>query len=154
MTAVILDGNGVLQTVNTVNDLMAANPVGAQAIASSRPISPSTTIDTIKVRITSAASVNNTLVSAAARLLRSLDVYNEASYSVYLKLYDKATAPVAGTDTPFWTIPLPSGSGYSKIFIWGMPVATGLGFAITKLKADSDTTAIAASDVVGMLTYR
>jgi hypothetical protein len=154
MTVQILDGNGVLQTVNTMNDFMTANPAGAQVVTASRSVSPSITIDTSKVRITSAASVNNTLVSATARVLRSLDVYNEAAYAVYIKLYDKATAPVAGTDTPFWTIPLPASSGYSKIFTWGLPVTTGLGYAITKLKADSDTTVIAANDVVGMLTYR
>jgi hypothetical protein len=154
MTTVILDGNGVQQTVNDVGNLIAVSPIGAQAVTASRPIFPSTTNDSTKARITSAATVNNTLVSATARLLRSLDIYNEAPYAVYIKLYDKATAPVAGTDTPFWTIPLPANSGYSKEFIWGRPVSNGLGYAITKNKADTDTTAVAINDAVGMLTYR
>ena len=154
MTTQILDGTGTLRTVSDMGDFMTANPVGAQAIAAARAMSPAITTDSTKTRITSAATVNNTLVNAAARVLRSIDVYNEAAYSVYLKFYDKATTPVAGTDVPFWTIPIPPNSGYTKYWPFGIPLTNGLGYAITKLKADSDTTVIAASDVVGMLTWR
>jgi len=154
MTTQILDGTGTLRTVSDMGDFMTANPVGAQPITSSRAVAPPTTADATKARITSAASVNNTLVSATARVVRSLDIYNEAAYAVYFKLYDKATAPVAGTDTPFWTIPVPAGSGYSKTFTWGIPISAGLGYAITRNKADTDTTVIAVNDLVGMLTWR
>lgn len=154
MTTQILDGTGTLRTVANLDDYIASNPVGAQPASASRAVAPPTTCDSTKTRITSAASVNNTLVSAAGRVVRSLEVYNEAAYSVYFKLYDKASAPVAGTDTPIWTIPIPSGSGYSKIFTWGLPFTNGIGFAITKLKADSDTTSVLASDVVGLMTWR
>lgn len=155
MTISVLDGNGVLQTgINTLNDYMTANPVGAQAITASRAMSPPITIDTTRARITSAATVNNTLVSSTARIMRSLDIYNEAAYTVYFKIYDKATAPVAGSDTPIWTIPVPTLSGYSKVWTWGIPVGNGIGYAITRNKVDTDTTAVAANDLVGMMTYR
>lgn len=154
MTLQVLDGNGVLQTRNDINDLMTANPAGAQPITASRAAAPPTTSDSTKLRITSAATVNATLVSSAARVLRSLDVYNEAAYTVYFKLYDTSTTPVVASYTPFFVIPLPANSGYSKLFTWGVPVTIGLGYVISKLKPDTDATAIAANDVVGMLTWR
>jgi hypothetical protein len=154
MTIPVLDGNGVLQTVNTLNDFMTANPAGAQAFTASRSVSPAITTDSTRFKIVATGGVNNTLVSATARVIRSIDVYNQAAYRVNLKLYDKATAPVAGTDVPFWTIPLSADSGYSKQFIWGLPVTLGLGFAITKNIWDTDATAITVEDVFGMLTWR
>ena len=154
MTINVLDGNGVLQNVNTMNDFMTANPAGAQVVATSRAVVPAITSDSTKLRITSLATTNATLVSATAKLLRSLDIYNEAAYAVYFKLYDKATAPVIGTDTPFWTVPIPAASGYSKVWPWGVPVSLGLGYVITRVKADADATAVAAGDLVGFMTYR
>lgn len=155
MTISVLDGNGVLQTgINTLNDYMAANPVGAQPTTAARTMVPATTTDSARAKIVSANGVNNTLVSATARIMRTLDIYNRAAYPVYFKLYDKATAPVAGTDVPFWTIPLAADSGYSKEFPWGLPVTLGLGYAITKLFVDTDTTAVVIEDVAGQMTYR
>jgi hypothetical protein len=154
MTIQVLDGNGVLQTVQNMNDFITSNPVGAQVFSASRAVSPAITTDSTKLRIVSASSVNNTLVSAAARVLRSIDIYNQAAYRVNFKLYDKATAPVAGTDVPFFTIPVSADSGYSKQFIWGMPLTLGLGFAITKQIWDTDTTAVGVEDVFGVLTWR
>lgn len=154
MATQILNGLGNLVTVSDMADFMAANPVGAQAVAASRAMSPATTADSTKARITSTTTVNATLVSSAARVLRTLDIYNEAGYAVYFKLYDKASTPVVATDTPFWTIPLPANTGFSKYWPFGIPVTLGLGYVISKLKPDNDTTVIAAGDVVGMLTWR
>lgn len=154
MTTQIIDGTGTPKTVNDLGDFMATNPVGAQPFGNARTVAPPTTSDTSKLRIRSLNTVNNTLVSSTARVVRSIDVYNEATYTVYLKLFDKATAPVAGTDTSFWTIPIPSGSGFSRTFYWGLPVSNGFGYAITKNKVDTDTTAVANDDLIGMMTYR
>jgi hypothetical protein len=153
MTIQVLDGNGVLQTVQNMNDFMTANPAGPQTIAASRAVAPPITIDSVKFRINASSGSNNTLVSAAARVVRSLDIYNRAAYVVYFRFFDKATTPITA-DVPFWTIPLPADSGYSKQFIWGLPVSAGLGFNITKDRFDNDATAVAVDDVSGMLTYR
>jgi hypothetical protein len=49
---------------------------------------------------------------------------------------------------------LPATSGFSKQFIWGLPFTLGIGYAITKLFADTDTTAVIIEDVSGIMTYR
>jgi hypothetical protein len=72
---------------------------------------------------------------------------------VFLKLYNKASAPTVGTDTPVFTIPLKAGTGYSKSFLYGRNFATGIAYGITKLQADSDTTALAAGDVTGSIGW-
>lgn len=154
MTTQILDGTGTLRTVSNMDDFMAANPVGAQPLTSSRTVSPPTTSDSNKFKIQSAATTNINLVSASARVMRTLHLYNQTTYRIWFKLYDKATAPVLSTDLPFWTIPLDGGSGFALQGMWGVPVSTGLGFAITKAFAATDTTPIAVEDCIGMLMWR
>jgi hypothetical protein len=65
-------------------------------------------------RINAAASTNATSLKASAGQAYSIDVFNVAAYPVYLKLYNKASAPTVGTDTPIATIPVPAGGGYSR----------------------------------------
>lgn len=101
-----------------------------------------------KIAINSAASVNNTLVKAGKCSLRTLACSNAGGAAAFVKLYDKATAPVAGTDTPVLTIPVPT-SGIVTLppGADGFPFALGLGIAITNLVADADTTIVAANQV-------
>ena len=63
--------------------------------------------------------------------------------------------PAANTtaDTPTWTIPIKAGTGYSAGFVFGKSFAAGIAYAITKLVADSDTTALAAGDVTGSIDW-
>jgi hypothetical protein len=100
-------------------------------------------------RINAAASTNATSLKASAGQIYSIDVYNPAAYTVFLKLYNKASAPTVGTDTPVMTIPVAAGGGYSKTWPMGFPFSTGIAYAITKLQADSDTTVVVAGDLTG-----
>ena len=104
-------------------------------------------------RVVSAATTNATSLKASAGNVFSIRVFNVAAYDVYLKLYNKASAPTVGTDTPIWTIPLKTGTGYSEHFHLGLNFSTGIAYAITKLQADTDTTAVAASDVTGTIGW-
>lgn len=125
---------------------MAANDSTTAAVIGSR--------NTAKVF--AAATVNNTLVAAGVRQVVGGLLSNVAAYAVYLKLYDKATAPVAGTDIPVMTIALPAGgtpvplSGLSE----GHTFTLGLGYAITKLIADTDTTVVVAGDARGVILFK
>jgi hypothetical protein len=80
-------------------------------------------------------------------------MFNNAASTRYFKLYNKATAPTVGSDTPVWTIPIPAGGGYSGTFIFGKYFATGIAYAITGALADSDTTAVTALDVTGSIDW-
>lgn len=104
-------------------------------------------------RINAAASTNATSLKASAGQLYTIDVFNAAAYNVFLKLYNKASAPTVGTDTPVMTIPIQAGGGYSKTWPMGFSFATGIAYAITKLQADSDTTVVVAGDLTGNTTW-
>jgi hypothetical protein len=104
----------------------------------------------------STASTNSTLVMAGASgsvggpagvLLKTLVIGNSsaATTPLFLKLYNKATSPICGTDIPVQTIPvqvaptptLPIDFGNGMIF------PLGLGFCLTGAIADNDPTAAA-----------
>jgi len=117
-------------------------------------ITPSAAAATASLaRVASAATTNATSVKAGAGNLYSVAAYNNTGSARFLKLYNKASAPTVGTDTPVWTIPLPASGGFSEA--WDIPVAfsIGIAYAITAAAADSDATAIGANDVQGKLTY-
>ena len=102
-------------------------------------------------RLSSAATTNATSVKASAGNLFSIIATNTAAYDVFLKLYDKASAPTVGTDTPVATINIKTVSTFQFSKENGLRFANGIAFAITKLAADSDTTALAAGDL--LLSY-
>jgi hypothetical protein len=104
-------------------------------------------------RVVAAASTNGTSVKASAGEIASIDLFNVAAYAVYFKLYNKVSTPTVGSDTPVWTIPIPAGGGFSRDFIRGEYFSIGIAYAITKLQADSDTTALAAGDVTGRIKW-
>ena len=104
-------------------------------------------------RVNAAASTNATSLKASSGNILGIRVFNVATYSVFLKLYNKASSPTVGTDTPTWTIPIPAGAGFAEEFAFGRPAATGIAYAITKLQADSDTTAVAAGDLTGEISW-
>ena len=70
----------------------------------------------------------------------------------YLKLYNKATAPTVGTDTPIATIALQPNTTYALFdLVSCMPGAyftLGIGYGLTTGQADNDTGALTAGDVV------
>ena len=103
--------------------------------------------------ISSAASTNATLVKAGSVRLFKILLHSNRGSDCYLKIYDKATTPVVGTDTPIATITIPNAGGQIPTFDFGSSPATfvnGLGYAITSGSADSDTGAIAANDITGL----
>jgi hypothetical protein len=148
----------------TIRDV---NANGRAAAASSAPIAFSTEDNALVARllptatasgvtpsrINAAASTNATSLKASAGQLYTIDVFNPAAYNVFLKFYNKASAPTVGTDTPVLTIPIQAGGGYSARWPSGLPFATGIAYAITKLQADSDTTVVVAGDLTGNTTW-
>ncbi len=111
------------------------------------------------VNMKSAATTNATLVFGGPCRLRSFVFCNNAIYPVFVKFYDKATAPTVGTDTPVFKITVPAGASANlpgaNISFDGAPIpfANGLGYAITTAIADSDATAVAADDLNGTLVW-
>lgn len=107
-------------------------------------------------KLISAATTNATSVKASAAQLGVLVAINVSTVARFLKLYNKASAPTVGTDTPVWVVPIPAGSNGAGVAVpipGGLAFSTGLAYAITANIADSDNTAVAAGDVVVNLGY-
>lgn len=97
----------------------------------------------------SAATTNPTNVKASPGTIGSIQGINTAAYAVFLVLYDSvANPPVPGTTVIREKIPLPAGAAFAIDAGWSF--TTGIGYALTKLAADSDTTVIAAGDIQGL----
>ena len=70
-----------------------------------------------------------------------------------MKFYNKASAPTVGTDTPVLVLAIPGSGAANVSFPAGINFTTGLSFATTTGYADSDTTAVAAGEIIINLAY-
>lgn len=116
-------------------------------------VRPGTTGGLTISRLLSAATTNATSVKGAAGQVFGWYLFNANAATRYLKLYNKASAPTVGTDTPVMTIPIPGGSAANVEFANGIAFGTGIAFALTTGVADSDTGAVAANEIVVNLLY-
>lgn len=95
------------------------------------------------------------VVGGRSGWLRAFAIYNLAAAIRYVKIYDKATAPLS-TDAPLLTIALNA----NREAELQLPEDTtcsfgaGLGIRITVGQADNDVAAATAGDVVVNLVYR
>jgi len=108
-------------------------------------------------KLVSAATTNATSVKASAGTVGYIAVSNVNAAARYLKLYNKASAPTVGTDTPVHTFIIPgntAGAG-SNIMLppQGIAFSTGIAFALTTEATDAGTTAVAANEIVVNLGY-
>lgn len=101
----------------------------------------------------SAATTNATLFRAGPANLFEITITNKTAAVVYVKLYDKATAPTVGTDIPVLTIPVgitaatlpPVAMSFGAL---GKSFTLGLAYAITGAVTDADATAVATGVTV------
>lgn len=100
------------------------------------------------IRVNSAATTNPVLVKAGKCAISTIVASNIGAAAAFLKFYDKATAPVPGTDVPVLTVSIPAG-GFASLALGdiGPPFELGLGLGITNLAADNDATAVVAGQV-------
>lgn len=105
-------------------------------------------------RTISAASTNSTSVKGSAGQVYGYLITNTNTNPRYVKLYNKATSPTVGSDTPVMTIMVPPGGGENLWLTHGLPFATGIALAITTGAADADTGAVAANEIIVHLFYK
>lgn len=152
--------------VNVIN----IPPVGQAAMAVSLPVTiasdqsdvPVSIAGTVAVdvtgagraRIISAASTNAGVAKAAPGRVHAINGTNTSGADVFLKLYNDASAPTVGTDTPVETYALLAGASFSFSFgDRGAVFAAGIAYAITANIGDGDATAIGAGDAVLTIHY-
>lgn len=139
----------VLEDATTRGQRQSVNASGGASVT---PV-PHTAGGLSKAKILSAASTNATSVKASAGQLYGWALFNSTTTAKYVKLHNTAGTPTAGASVDF-TILVPPGSGANVEFSHGIPYATGIGYTITGAAADTDTTAVAANDVLGILLYK
>ena len=142
----------------SVNDL-AVN--GGSPARASQPVTltstgihaSATVTGSLLHKLIAAASTNATVVKASAGRVYGYDLSNPSAAWKYVKFYNKATAPVVGTDVPVLVVGIPPNSrAYSDAVV---PIAftTGISIAIVAGAADADATAVAAADVISNIQY-
>jgi hypothetical protein len=98
--------------------------------------------------LSTAASTNGALIITATLGVNAFYAFNGGGADAFVKLYNKATAPVVGTDVPEMTIRVPAGNqielapGFN-----GYRFPLGLGIAVTGGAAVADTTPVALNQV-------
>lgn len=108
-------------------------------------------------KTTSAASTNATSLKASAGQVYSIQCFSVNAAVRYLKLYNKASAPTVGTDTPVKTLAIPgntAGAGFVISWPQGLAFATGIAFALTTEATDAGTTGVAANEITVNIDYK
>ena len=103
-------------------------------------------------RLLSAAGTTqdaNNVKTTAGRVYYIHGRNNRAS-SVFLKLYNKATAPAVGTDVPVDTIELIASQPFIFDFPAGLAFTTGIGFGLVTAVADNSTASVTAGDITAL----
>lgn len=122
---------------------LAAMPAVAQ-------ISPAALVATVEA----AATTNATLTKAGPVHLYGFSLCNNTAAVKVFKFYNKATAPTVGTDAVFFKVIIPANQCRDRHMTLGALFPLGIGYAITGLAANTDTTAVAAGDVSGAFEYK
>jgi hypothetical protein len=143
---------------NMVNvALMPSVVIGSGTVTnittSGTPLAPAT-----PYILNSLATTNIALILTGTSGLHAFYATNTGATAAFVKLYNKATAPVLASDTPSMIIPVPAAisgvPGVATLPIGhnGFRFALGLGIAITGGVADTDATAVAAGQVKVILS--
>ena len=137
------------QNVTQVNGtaISASNPLFEQPVAG-------TTGGSTPNHAMSAASTNATSLKASAGQVYGLTLSNAAASARYFKIYNKATAPTVGTDTPISTIQIPANGTAIRVYPVGLALGTGIAYACTTGIADTDTGATGANEVSMDVDYK
>lgn len=104
----------------------------------------------------SAATTNDTLGVAGATKVTTIVGMNTNAAVRFLKLYNKATQPTVGTDTPLITLALPASAAFAFDFAADTLIfPLGVGYGLTTAAADNSTAAVGAGDIVALnILYR
>ncbi len=104
--------------------------------------------------IVATASNNAGVLKASSGRLLGISAFNVAAYPVYIKFYDKASAPVPATDNPVAVFGVPANSQDLNItFPDGRLFTVGIAYAIVKLITRNDNTALVAGDCVASFNW-
>lgn len=102
----------------------------------------------------SGATTNATSVKGSAGVVNNIVVSNDGATKAFFKLYNKASAPTVGTDTPVATVLIPAGATIPiPMGPLGLRMTTGIAYALTGAIAVADTTAVGSDQLSVHMSY-
>lgn len=124
----------------------ATEPIPAAQTTAAQPVTQATGTG---YSLATAATTNAVAIKTSAGSLYELTVSNPTATPVYVKFYNKASAPTVGTDVPVLTVPINAtgtGAGLTTIPFGtlGKRFSTGIAIAVTGAAIATDTTAAVA----------
>lgn len=140
---------------------LAASGGQVTPIDSANPLPMSSPVQTTaggltQFRRNATADTNLAVVKAAAGRVYGYSIANPSAAAKFVRLYDKATAPVIANDAALIrrTIMIPAGGIASYHIGPGLAgFAAGIGIAATGAVGDTDATALAANDLIIQIDY-
>ncbi|KKN42508.1 hypothetical protein LCGC14_0712690 [marine sediment metagenome] len=94
------------------------------------------------------------LIITGKKMLFGVNITNLDGSTLYVKLYNKATAPTVGTDTPKMTLAIPTLKMINLEWLGGIPFSLGIGVGATTGVADTDTTGPGVNECVTTFLYK
>ena len=156
-TAHITDSLLDYQLFNGMPDLQNAQPM---VIANSPTVLLSNTgnapsFGATPYKLIGSATTNATLIASGGRNLFTLNISNDTLAKIYVKIYNKASAPTVGTDIPVEVYMVPVGAvrDIDIGYYYGVFYSLGLAMAVTAMQLDADITAVTAGVTV-VVRYR
>jgi hypothetical protein len=146
----VVIGHGSLDSI--IAEPSTADPSANAGALPVRPVASSTIVAPILV----SAGTNLTSYLVGAYRVFSLHGFNVADYVVYVKLYNKASAPVLASDIPRIVLSIQGGQAndWRSGNVTGADFPLGVAFAVVKGIGHADTTAVAAQDCLFNLEYK
>jgi hypothetical protein len=90
-------------------------------------------------------------VTGGACSVYLIELTNSSAQAVYFKIFDIG-APVVGTTSPAFKVPVAAGGSLSVAFPSGLALITGLSYACTQEEADTGTTNPTSAVTLKMVT--
>lgn len=102
-----------------------------------------------------AGNTNPTSLKTSAGTVYGVSITSRAGTEVYLKFYNKASAPTVGTDTPVLVLGCPATDAKSYPFPKGVDFSTGIAYGMTDAgPLDADTDVMTADECVINIQYK
>lgn len=141
ITTAYTSGTIVVSTRLTQGAPSMVSVVGTSLVSGSVTVTPASGTS---YNLVTAATTNAAVVKASAGSLYELAVSNLTASAIYVKFYNKASAPTVGTDVPVLTIPVVANATLMQPFgALGKRFGTGIAIAVTGAAVATDTTAVA-----------
>lgn len=139
-------------TSAAVGQTVVLSPNSAKVPTYLVPVSSAAGLTRYSVIVSS--GTNSTLISSAARQVYKIEAFSNSSAIGYLKLYNLSSAPTAGSSLVAARFMVSQPGFITTTDIGEATFTTGLSYTFTGGIADSDTTAVSASQFILNILYK